>query len=493
MLGVMKTRRSSLLFAGTLLALAGLGLTFRSAVVGPAASVTLPAAAELPPLALQAVATDPAEAGAAIARLRAAGPAGLEALEQVHAAAIAAHAGADGAAGDADTWCRLSAALDAVGQQRDCAASGLFWYTDLAQAESAARTTGRPILSLRLLGNLVDEYSCANSRFFRTTLYSNAEVSRYLRANFVLHWQSVRPVPRITIDLGDGRKIERTITGNSIHYILDADGRPVDALPGLYGPQAFLAGLARALAIARQTTGLDDAARAGVLRDYHASQLAAIEAQWTLDLNRAAPGALDALVRPVVAARPTVRPGAYAANARSVSKGFVETPMLRAVQPAVAGGLAPDAGPPGPTSIRTRLEAATSEADWTAIAALHPENARLDAASRRLIAAKQPPTAIQASRETVSKWVVESPLLRMTQNLERSIADDTVRNEYLLHARLHEWWVTGAAPAALEPLNRKIYADLFLTPDSDPWLGLAPADVFSALDGGGLVPGPAGR
>ena len=73
-----------------------------------------------------------------------------------------------------------------------------------------------------MLGKLTDEFSCANSRFFRTSLYSNKEISNYLRDNFVLHWQSVRPVPRVTIDFGDGRKLERTLTGNSAHYVLTA-------------------------------------------------------------------------------------------------------------------------------------------------------------------------------------------------------------------------------------------------------------------------------
>lgn len=63
------------------------------------------------------------------------------------------------------------------------------------------------------------------ARFFRTTLYANTEVSAYLRQHYVLHWSSERPVPVATIDFGDGRKVTRTITGNSIHYVLDAEGR----------------------------------------------------------------------------------------------------------------------------------------------------------------------------------------------------------------------------------------------------------------------------
>ncbi|HIK07899.1 MAG TPA: hypothetical protein IGS40_24950 [Trichormus sp. M33_DOE_039] len=35
-------------------------------------------------------------------------------------------------------------------------------------------------------------------------------------------------------------------------------------------------------------------------------------------------------------------------------------------------------------------------------------------------------------------------------------------------------------------LNEKVYAQLFLTPSSDPWLGLAPSDAYSAIDNDGL-------
>ncbi len=129
---------------------------------------------------------------------------------------------------------------DAVGQQRGCRTSRLFWYTDLGAAEAAARAQGKPIVSLRLLGKLTDEYSCANSRFFRAILYSDQEVSAWLREHVILHWSSERPVPQVAIDFGDGRVLRTTLTGNSAHYVLDADGRPVDVLPGLYGPKPFL-------------------------------------------------------------------------------------------------------------------------------------------------------------------------------------------------------------------------------------------------------------
>jgi hypothetical protein len=137
-----------------------------------------------------------------------------------------------------------SAALDALCAQRDAHTSLLYWHTDLDAARAEARRARKPILSLRLLGRLDEELSCANSRFFRATLYPDPVVNALLRDRFVLHWRSVRPVPVVTIDFGDGRRLVRTLTGNSVHLVLDADGRPRDAIPGLYSAPGF----ARALA-----------------------------------------------------------------------------------------------------------------------------------------------------------------------------------------------------------------------------------------------------
>ena len=188
-------------------------------------------------LAQLAVSADAAVSAEAVKSLRALGRDGLDALFTTYADEIAKFS----RTGEADDqWKRLATALDAVAMQKDSYASGLFWHIDLEEAKREAGKLNKPILSLRLLGNLNEEFSCANSRFFRALLYSNSEISKYLRENYVLHWKSVRPAPKVTIDFGDGRKIERTLTGNSIHYILDEKGGIIDALPGLYSPQIFL-------------------------------------------------------------------------------------------------------------------------------------------------------------------------------------------------------------------------------------------------------------
>ena len=396
--------------------------------------------------------TNEPTAAQAVVVLRGLGERGIEAMFRTHAEMIAKHDEAN------PQWKRLRAAIDAIGAQRDCYASRLFWHTNFDQAQAEARRTGKPILSLRLLGNLDEELSCANSRFFRTTLYANQQVSDYLRKHFVLHWKSVRPVPRITINFGDGRLMERTITGNSIHYVLDSNGEVVDALPGLYGARAFLTALGNAEPMAVQSVKLDDRRRKVLLESYHLGRLREINRQWSADLAQV--GLPVGPPKKVAAAVPVNQPpNAAAAMPLAVGKAMVEQPMLRVLAPR-----------------RDALEHSTDEPAWAKIGALHPSGVALDVNVLSLMRAKQSmgPNSTEASYGS------------MIRTLKEAIAEDTVRNEYLFHAKIHEWFATPNAAIQLDTLNSRVYAELFLTPESDPWLGLAPQQVFSALENGGL-------
>ena len=73
-------------------------------------------------------------------------------------------------------------------------------------------------------------------------------------------------------------------------------------------------------------------------------------------------------------------------------------------------------------------------------------------ASVALIRSKNP-TATDAGRIALTKGSVESPLTSMLRNFERSITEDTVRNEYLLHSQIHEWFIKGSAPQDIDRLN----------------------------------------
>jgi hypothetical protein len=430
-------------------------------------------------LARDLLAEDAARAEEALAELRSAGPKGLEVVLAVYAEEVAR---ADELARQGDPrWRRIAAAIDKIAGQKDAWASGLYWYTDIEEAKAAARDSGKPILSLRLLGRLDTDLSCANSRFFRTALYANAEVSTALRERFVLHWKSVRPVPVVTIDMGDGRTIRRTITGNSIHYVLDADGRPVDAVPGLYGPAAFLRTLDEAARVERVIRGYRDELRAVELAAWHEGQSEAARRRWAedlmdlgVDVGSFAEAGVSQAAEPAVDgadATAEVYPTAVEAAPLAIGKSAAEVPLVRAILV--------DAG--------TLSDKTTGDAS-AKIAAIpwHVEDAQLDAGTRRLMAAKFPP-AERAGKRAMTKRLLEDPMLRVVANFERSIAEDTVRNEYTFHRQIHDWFAAGLADAAdVDVLNEKVYAELFLTPSADPWLGLVPADAYAAIDGDGL-------
>lgn len=417
-------------------------------------------------LARQAVSENPSQASSAISELRALGPQGLRVLMDVYRDEIKRN-GLDAPAVTASPeWQRISAALDGVAQQRDAFASGLYWYTDIEQAKAAARQSGKPILSLRLLGKLSDEFSCANSRFFRTALYSNPQIAAYLRENFILHWKSVRPVPRVTVDYGDGRKLERTITGNSIHYILDAEGKIVDALPGLYGPAAFLRELRLSEAVAKQLNGQTAERRAQILRSYHDARLDAVSRAWAADIERVG-GKITEKIDAVTSGASNP-PSARAASRMAMTKAVTENGIVNAI-----------------TYDTRTLQRNTDAETWNKIAALYAADARLDAASIALIRRQNPYTGEASGAATTAQPA--DKLARLVQNFERYIALDTVRNEYLLRSTLRAWLISGRGGPDTETFNERVYDQLFLTPSSDPWLGLLQPDTYTALENDGIA------
>lgn len=361
----------------------------------------------------------------AIAALRAAGPAGRDAFRRVHAERfeeVEAFVARFEARVEPDS--DLFGAFDRVCGQLDCRASNLFWYTDLEQAKAASRATGKPILSLHLLGRLDEEYSCANSRFFRATLYPNEAISKTLRENFILHWHTVRPAPKITIDYGDGRTLVRTITGNSIHYVLDAEGRPVDAIPGLYGPKAFLRALAdgeQAFAAVKGKTGKT---RAITLKAHHDAKAKKALATWSREVSRV--------------------------KGKQV--------------PAEIGA----------------LEAHSDDATWFRLGDDHLDDAELDRATSLHLSSRFGPSAIEAGSRAMGKAVYENPMLRKMRTFQRSAAADGLQNEWRFRTKIR-FQLAGNPNQRIEELDAWVYDAVFQTPMWDPWLGLK-SDGFGALD-----------
>ena len=408
------------------------------------ASVSASFAVTKEELARQVVSNNPIKANEAIKNLRALGKDGLGKLFQTYQAKITKFSNT----GEAnEEWKRIAFALDSVAQQKDVYASKLYWFTDIDAAQKEAQRTNKPILTLRLLGNLNEEFSCANSRFFRALLYSNSEISKELRENYVLHWKSVRPAPKVTIDFGDGRKIERTLTGNSIHYILSDQGEIIDALPGLYSPAEFLKYVSSAKEMNKTLGTVQFKDRETTLLRYRLNNFNQIK---TKRDKAIASGK-------ITLTEPTDGTTALEVAPRAVTKMITEGSILRDLDDNFS-----------------RFEPQIISEDWKKLANLYTGKVVFDANSLAFI-------------KRQNKNLNESEMTNLLTNLQNYVALDTTRNDSLFHTKLYQWLNEARRePLGIEGFNAKVYTEIFKTPDADKWLGLYTTDVYTALDGNGV-------
>jgi hypothetical protein len=342
--------------------------------------------------------------------------------------------------------------VDQLGAARYSHLSGLYWYTDFEQAVLEARRTNKPILNLRLMGDLRDEYSCANSRYFRTILYSDPAIAEVLGRDFILYWQSVRDVPKITIEFSDGRKLCGTITGNSIHYVVSSDGSILDAFPGLYEPKIFLRHLKQCTGLDKLYLQLSAEQRTTWLKANYRRRLTELTTVWGRHLATVAAKAAEVKGEDPQLAAAEVTATASAASRLSVTKRRMTEAQLmnRLVQTVDA------------------LEELTDDKALRAMA---------DAMVCRVS---------DVTREIVARESYGDQVDARIKKLENSLAADTVLNEFRLRPELLRWLIAAGRPVAVDDLNPRVYAELFLTPGSDPWFGLLPEDRYTALVNDGV-------
>lgn len=360
--------------------------------------------------------------------LRSMGPAGLQVL-------------LEDPRPDDPSW---RAQVDAVAGQKDAASSGLYWYTDREQAVRVAAELGRPVLSLRMLGELTDTWSCANSRFFRTVLYAHPDVASYLREHFVLHWSSERSVPRITIDMGDGRQLRSTITGNSAHYVLDATGKPLDVLPGLYTPEHFIEELEAAEGLFHEVSVRPDA-RAALMRAHHQQQQEAALARLDIPGRDARQAVLTGLFTALYDA-PRSRPLTVVPAGRALPMAFGKM----AVEMPIADSFLISRAPTN---------------------ALHPADLRIRETHRLH------PATVQRIRQ-------DQPAA--ADRFAATLLRDSIWNRDVLHTRIRSE-LASHPERDFDTLNRWVYTNVFGTPATDPWLGLYDPTIYVALPDGGIT------
>ena len=103
-------------------------------------------------------------------------------------------------------------------------------------------------------------------------LFSDERIAQFINSAFEPVWESVRPVPTVRIDFGQGKAITRTLHGNIATYVCSADGQVLDILPGIYAPSAYLDRLSQFLLLANYVERADQPVNQPLLIAYHHRQ-----------------------------------------------------------------------------------------------------------------------------------------------------------------------------------------------------------------------------
>jgi hypothetical protein len=107
-------------------------------------------------------------------------------------------------------------------------------------------------------------------------LFSRDDVAAFVNRYFEPVWESVRAVPIVRIDFGDGKVLTRTLHGNIATYVCNADGQVLDLLAGIYTPTVYLTRLQQFRLLANYVDQQGPDKRAERLHDYHKGQLTAM-------------------------------------------------------------------------------------------------------------------------------------------------------------------------------------------------------------------------
>jgi hypothetical protein len=183
-------------------------------------------------------------------------------------------------------------------------------------------------------------------------LFSHDRVADFINQSFEPAWESVRPVPIVRIDFGDGNVLTRTLHGNVLTAVCTPDGLMVDALPGIYTESVYLDRLNLLSAVAKNAQAQPVARRDVLVRAYHRGQAQAL--------------------------KENAKPGQGADRQRqAITKRVIERPIELALLPMQTPSI-PPARTPSPT--KPKLTAAEDVARWKAL----EEDTKLNERTRRL-------------------------------------------------------------------------------------------------------------
>lgn len=310
---------------------------------------------------------------------------------------------------------------------------------------------------------------------------SSPEISRYINEQFVPCWQTVRPVPQVTIDFGNGKTLRRTLAGNTILSVCLPDGRTVDAMPGVYTPEALLQEL-RSTREFMQAAAPDLKEHAGLdaeVRAWHKGQV-------TLALRKEA---LRTTVSKAIVESPLLQAlGMSPRQALGAGNGLTAGHPVPAENPAIllptpaspvpaqkipapmAGGAPPAFSPVAPAAPAVPVELVTDPR-----AAFAKVAARIDDLS------KHPATVRQVRAHTGAAEQPATP----EEIGKQAVAADSKINVALTRPAVHLLFAGYDRLPDDHTCRDTVYRDLLHVPVDDPYLGLADALVPGTPNGAG--------
>jgi hypothetical protein len=159
-------------------------------------------------------------------------------------------------------------------------------------------------------------------------LFSNDLVANNVNRFFEPAWETVRPVPIVRIDFGNGNVLTRTLHGNIATYACTADGQVLDILPGIYQAPAYLEKLQQFRLLANFVDQQGPAKRDARLREYHEAQVQALKEQKVPPqfMNAAPPtkAIIESRIKAVLVANPQPAPAPRGEGAADVKLGNKE-------------------------------------------------------------------------------------------------------------------------------------------------------------------------
>jgi hypothetical protein len=210
-------------------------------------------------------------------------------------------------------------------------------------------------------------------------LFSDDQVAEFINHHFEPAWESVRPVPLVTIDFGRGHVLTRTLNGNIATYVCSGDGTLLDVLPGIYEPQTYLRQLDQFVKLFRWVRQDGDPAVA--IAGYHRRQADAL-----------AGGHLSL----VLAAAPV-----------PVTKRRIERPLKLVLRPEKPAPADTQTDPPRhDSSPRAKLGTRQQLARWNLLA----EDTRINERVRRLAIHRYLARRGTVSPSDVTKWLYREVL-----------------------------------------------------------------------------------